>query len=89
MKIKQGFVLKNIAGSRVAVPMGENLVNLQLMLTLNETGAFLWDTLQNDCTMDELVSAMTKEYDIDAETARQDAEDFVQLLKEHQILDEA
>ncbi len=89
MKIKQGFVLKNIAGSRVAVPMGENLVNLQLMLTLNETGAFLWDTLQNDCTMDDLVNAMTKEYDIDAETARADAEDFVQLLKEHQILDEA
>ncbi len=89
MKIKQGFVLKNIAGSRVAVPMGENLVNLQLMLTLNETGAFLWDTLQTDCTMDDLVNAMTKEYDIDAETARADATDFVQLLKEHQILDEA
>lgn len=89
MKIKQGFVLKNIAGSRVAVPMGENLVNLQLMLTLNETGAFLWDTLQTDCTMDDLVNAMTKEYDIDAETARADAADFVQLLKEHQILDEA
>ncbi|MBE7035488.1 MAG: PqqD family protein [Ruminococcaceae bacterium] len=89
MKIKSGFILKTIAGNTVAVPMGENLVNLQLMLTLNETGKFLWSILEQDCTEDELVAAMTKEYDIDEETARGDIREFVALLKENQILDEA
>ncbi len=89
MKIKDGFVLKNIAGSTVAVPSGESLVNLQLMLTLNESGTFLWNVLAKGCTTEELVQAMITEYDIDEATAKADAEEFINLLKEHQILDEA
>ena len=89
MKIKEGFILKTIAGSTVAVPSGENLVNLQLMLTLNESGTFLWHVLEKGCSEEELVEAMMAEYDIDAETARADANEFINILKEHQILDEA
>ena len=89
MKIKNGFVLKTIAGSTVAVPVGENLVNLQLMLTLNESGAYLWNCLCENCTEDDLVEAMTKEYEIDSETARSDVREFLKVLKENHILDEA
>ena len=89
MKIKDGFIIKTIAGSTVAVPVGENLVNLQLMLTLNESGAFLWNCLQKPCTVEELEQAMTADYDVDAETARSDVREFISILKEHQILDEA
>ncbi len=89
MKIKDGFILKTIAGSTVAVPVGENLVNLQLMLTLNESGAFLWNCLKNNCTEDSLVTAMTGEYQVDEETARGDVQEFLKILKENHILDEA
>lgn len=89
MKIKEGFILKKIAGSTVAVPAGENLVNLQLMLTLNESGAFLWDCLQKPCEEENLVEALTAEYQVDNETARQDVKEFIAVLKENQILDEA
>ncbi len=89
MKIKDGFVLKTIADSTVAVPVGDNLVNLQLMLTLNESGAYLWKCLEKDCTEDDLVAAMTSEYNIDAQTARTDVEEFLTILKENHILDEA
>ncbi len=89
MRIKEGFVLKNIAGSTFAMPSGENLVNLQLMLTLNESGTFLWNVLEKGCTEDELVEAMTQEYAVDAETAKQDVCDFINILKENNILDEA
>ena len=89
MKIKEGFILKTIAGSTVAVPVGENLVNLQLMLTLNESGAFLWSCLEQSATEDELVEKMTKEYCVDDETARADVRAFLKILKENYILDEA
>ena len=89
MKIKEGFVLKTIAGSTIAVPVGENLVNLQMMLTLNESGAFLWQQLEKGCSEDALIEAMTGEYDIDAETARADVLEFLKILKENHILDEA
>lgn len=89
MKIKDGFVLKTIAGSTVAVPVGDNLVNLQLMLTLNESGAFLWNLLENSATEDELVQKMTAEYDVEESIARQDVAEFIKILKENHIVDEA
>ncbi len=89
MKIKEGFILKNIAGNTVAVPAGENLVNLQKMLTLNESGAFLWSCLQKPCSAEDLVTALTGEYQVDAETAANDVQEFIAILKENQILDEA
>ncbi len=89
MKIKDGFILKKIAGSTVVVPVGDTLVNLQLMLSLNESGAFLWQQLQKDCTKDDLLAAMQAEYDVDAATAAADIDAFLNTLKENHILDEA
>ncbi len=88
MKIKEGFILKNIAGSNVVVPVGENFVNLQVMLNLNESGAFLWDVLQHDVTSEDLLQAMLAEYDVDAATAKADIDEFLNTLKENHILDE-
>ena len=45
MKIREGFILKEIAGSYVVVPVGDDLVDFSLMITINETGAFLWNCL--------------------------------------------
>lgn len=49
MKIKEGFILRTIAGQHVVVPTGQHL-DLSLMITLNETGAFLWEKLQVETT---------------------------------------
>lgn len=88
MKIKDGFILKNIAGSTVVVPVGENFVNLQLMLNLNESGTFLWKKLQNDCTKEELLQAMLAEYEVSESVAAADIDEFLNTLKENHILDE-
>ena len=53
MKIKDGFILKEMAGSWVVVPVGENMVNFQMMMTLNESGAFLWNQLAEEKTEEE------------------------------------
>ncbi len=89
MKIKEGFILKTIANNTVAIPVGGNLVDLQLMLTLNESGTFLWKALQSEKTLSELVALLMQEYDVDEKTAHEDVCAFVELLKEKQILDEA
>ena len=46
MKIKDGFLLKKIAGSTVVVPVGDTLVNIQQMLSLNQSGAIYRQQLQ-------------------------------------------
>lgn len=85
MKLKEGFVLRDVAGQTVVLPSGEDL-NLNMMITLNETGKFLWQLCQVETNESELVAALLCEYRVDEETARLAVIDFIQKLKEHDFL---
>ena len=86
MKVKNGFVLRQVAGQTVVLPCGDTL-DLNMLITLNDTGAFLWQRLENEVTEDELVAALLGEYDVDADTARNAVQTFVRKLEEHDFLD--
>jgi len=87
MKLKGGFVLSEIAGKTVAVPT-EDDVDLNTMITLNETGAFLWERLQAETSVDALVDALLSQYDVDEASARRSVEAFVGKLKENGFIAE-
>lgn len=86
MKIVEGFVLKNIADTFVVVPLGTNTVSFRSIISLNESGAFLWSQLEKDITEEQLLEAMLKEYDIDEATAKADITDFISRLNEAGLL---
>ena len=87
MKIADGLFLKKIADSFVVVPTGGNVVDFTAMITINETGAFIWELLKNDADMDYVVTEMCKQYDIDSETALSDATEFLQVLENNKVLE--
>ena len=64
MKIKEGFMLREVAGNSVVVAVGENL-DFNGMMTLNSTGTFLWNILKEDVSIDDLVNGLVNEYEID------------------------
>ena len=86
MKIAEGFLLKSIAGTNVVVPTGSNTVSFDNIISLNETGVFLWEILENDTTEENLVNSMLEEFDIDEATAKADVAEFVGKLKEAGLL---
>lgn len=85
MKIKEGFLLRQVAGQTVVLPTGNEL-NLNMMITLNDTGAFLWERLQAEAEETELVTALLAEYDVDEETARKSVSTFVKKLRDNGFL---
>ena len=84
MKIREGFILRDVAGDTIAMPCGD--MELNGMITLNETGAFLWKLLETETTIEELTAALIKEYSIDEATAKAAAEGFVEKLKANEFL---
>lgn len=86
MKIKDGFLLRSVAGQTVVLPTSDEL-DLNMMVTLNETGTFLWEHLQSETDENALVSALLAEYDVDEETARKAVTGFVAKLNDHGFLD--
>ncbi|MEI3339064.1 MAG: PqqD family protein [Eubacterium sp.] len=86
MRINKEFVLREIAGDYILVPVGDTALEFNGLITLNEVGAFLWGKLQQDVELEQLVDAVLDEYDIDKETATHDAEEFVENLKKAGII---
>ena len=86
MKLKNGYVLRNVAGDYVALPKGGD-IDLNTVITMNETGAFLWERLQDDTTEDLLVAALLAEYDVNEDTARKSVQAFVAKLVNNGLLD--
>ena len=87
MKIKKDFLLKTVAGQKVVVPTGDNVVNFNAAITLNETASFLWEQLEKGCEESELLTRLTDTYDVSEEIAKRDIEVFLHVLKEHDILE--
>ena len=85
MKIKDGFILRSVAGQTVVLPTGEEL-DLNMMITLNETGTFLWEHLQQETDQAALVAALLSEYDVDEATAAKAVEGFVKKLNDNGFL---
>ncbi len=85
MKIKDGFILRSVAGQTVVLPTGDEL-DLNMMITLNDTGTFLWEHLREETDENALVAALLSEYDVDEETARSAVAGFVAKLNGHGFL---
>ena len=81
MKIKQGFVVRSIAGESVVVALGEASKNFNGIIKLNETGRFLWDILSVGATVEELQAQMLEAYDVTPDIAKKDIESFVGSLR--------
>ena len=87
MKISQNFILREIAGEYVIVPTGEAAYEFQGLITVNETGAFLWEKLQKDeQTEESLVKVLCVEYETDQTQAEKDVAEFIQRLRQQNIL---
>ena len=87
MRLKDGFLLRKVAGEFVVVPTGDAMVDFKAMISLNETGAFLWELLGDDCDIAYLCSRMVAEYDIDEATAMRDIEGFLKILSDNDLME--
>ena len=88
MKLKDGLLLRTLGDSHVVVPVGQAAIDLRGMITLNGTGAFLWEKLKEETSEDKLVEALLAEYDVDEATARRSVNTFIGKLKGNGLIDE-
>ena len=84
MKIKEGYLLRNVAGNDVVVPVGN--LDFDGLITLNETGRFIWNALEKGCTLEELILKFLEEYEVDRAIAERDLTAFLQKLKEADLV---
>ena len=89
MKIRKGFVVREVAGNTVAVPT-ENLINeFSFIINLNDSGKFIWDLLtQYDLTIDEIAEKYSEKYDVTFEEAKESSQKYINKLMEKHIIEQ-
>lgn len=86
MKIKDNYVLTKVVDSYIAVPVGSGNVDLNTIISLNETGAFIWNLMKEDIEKEAVIEAMLNEYDVNREQAEADLDKFISQIKEADLL---
>ena len=79
MKLKSGFVLRDVCGEKVIMGEGIGALDFGRLLCLNETAAWLWSKASEmgDFTVDALATALCEEYDVTLDRAKSDVASIV------------
>lgn len=88
MKIVSGFVRRTVGDSHMVVPVGMRTRDVPGVIALTESGALLWERLEQGATEDELVQALLAEYEVERDQAETDVRSFVAELRDKGVLEE-
>lgn len=88
MKIKSGFILRDVGGKTFVVAVGDRSREFKGMITLNETGKLIWKTLEKEATISDVVDAIVEAYECDdREMVTNDVTEFISKLERDGILE--
>lgn len=83
MRIKKGLILHKIADECIIMQDGSSNINLDSILNLNSTAAWLWTQIgEQDFDADKITQLLTENYEVTEEQAHRDAEEFIRILEE-------
>lgn len=86
MQLKNNYVIREIMGETILVPIGDHLLEFNGLITLNELGVFILNAVPDAEDEDQIVDKILEEYDVDRDTAKADVIEFLNKLREISII---
>jgi hypothetical protein len=87
MKRKSSFLMQKVAEETLLVPFGAQVIDMNGIVILNSTGQCLWESLSEECSLDDLVSVIVKQFEVGEEQAREDIQNFLTEIKRIGLLE--
>lgn len=88
MKIKNGFVLREMCGENIVTAEGIENINFNKLISLNATAAYLWEALAGkDFTTEDMAGLLVERYGIDMELALKDSENLCNAWKDAGVIE--
>lgn len=88
IKRKIDFILQDIGGEKMLVPIGSQVMDMNGLVTLNDTAACVWELLAEDRTVDDLAAAVAEQFDVAPERARADVQIFIDEITRMGLLEQ-
>ena len=88
MKLSGTFVVRQVAGEILAIPIGDTALRVSGIILLNEVSRVIWSCLEQGAQLQDIVTAETGTFDVSPEEAAQNIETFLAKLRELNLLEE-
>jgi hypothetical protein len=88
LRKKDTVTVRRIADETFLVPVCGRPSQMQNVFILNELAEFIWQRLDGEPTLDELIAAVLDRFEVDRERAGRDAAEFVGRLLENDLIQE-
>lgn len=88
MKIKDGFIMKDVAGSKVVLPLGERQAEIRGIITFNDIGAEVFNMLDGTNSVEEIIAKIVKDYDAPYETVKSDVEKLIEKMRANGLVED-
>ena len=89
MKVSNLFISRKIADVHLLIPVGEAAMSVKGLIALSESGSMLYEKLKTGCSREDLIAALTEQYDVSEVVAAEDTDAFLNQMRQLNILVEA
>ena len=86
MKFKKEFMIREIVGETILIPMGDSNNHFNGIITINELGKFIWENLESSKDEEELLHKILEEYEVEEKEAKDDLDEFLDKLRQVDII---
>ena len=86
MKFKKEFMLREIVGETILIPMGDSNNHFNGIITINELGKFIWENLESSIDEEDLLHKILEEYEVEEKEAKEDLDEFLDKLRQVDII---
>lgn len=81
MRRNPKFMVSTVAGDHFLIPLGKAATNFNKMIRLNEMGVFIWDLLESETSVENIVTCILNQYDATEEQVTGDVTSFLEVLR--------
>lgn len=88
MKIKEGYILKDVAGAKIVIATGAQKMNFNGVMTFNSVGADVFNMLDGTNSVDDIAKKIAEDYNVPFERVKTDVENLINKMREHNLIEE-
>lgn len=86
MKFKKEFILREIVGEFILVPINKSTSKFDGLITTNELGKFIWESYESSKDEEDLLHKILEEYEVEKDVAKEDLDEFLDKLRQVDII---
>lgn len=88
MKIKDGYILKKVAGENIVIATGEARLSFNGIITFNEVGAEVFERLDGTRTLEQIADEIASNYNAPREIIESDIKKLIEKMKNQGLVEE-